>query len=399
MKNRNALVVAGGVWQIPLIKHLQRRGYFVHVADPYDFSPGVYAADHHWPVDVRNAEKCWRMVHDLKLDLITTDQSDVSVVTTALLAQRKGLRGVAPEVARRFVNKYAMRRHCLRTGIPAPRFRKISTPGELNDFVRDCQGPVIVKPPDSQSSRGIIRLEKPDARAAGKAFAHTLAHSHCGYVLAEEFMEGIECTAEGLASRGHHRTLAISSKRHFRLGIASRLEYPADIPDGLRARLIRLNDAFVESSGLNFGITHAEYIVNPVTGDVRLVEIACRGGGTLISSDIAPWVSGVDIYDCLHASLRGNTVPVKAFRLKNRSALLKFFEYPRGTVRDIRGIEQARRLPGVYRLHFFFGVGTPIRPATDDRSRQGFAILFGRTRDDIRRTEHALDRVLKVVSR
>ena len=51
-------------------------------------------------------------------------------------------------------------------------------------------------------------------------------------------------------------------------------------------KLARLNSDMVETMGLPFGITHAEY--KYYNGEFYLIEIAARGGGTRISSDIVP---------------------------------------------------------------------------------------------------------------
>ncbi|MEZ5336075.1 MAG: hypothetical protein R2741_13015 [Methanolobus sp.] len=47
-----------------------------------------------------------------------------------------------------------------------------------------------------------------------------------------------------------------------------------------------INKKLVEGFGLKFGFTHSEYIVEDETGEIYLVEIAARGGGNYISSDI-----------------------------------------------------------------------------------------------------------------
>ena len=78
-------------------------------------------------------------------------------------------------------------------------------------------------------------------------FVESLRYSNCGYIIAEEFVEGDEYTAEGFASDYKHRTMAISKKKHFRLAIASSLEYPAQLSAEEKKKLVTFNDLFSRS--------------------------------------------------------------------------------------------------------------------------------------------------------
>ena len=150
------------------------------------------------------------------------------------------------------------------------------------------------------------------------------------------------------------------------------------------------------ASGLEFGITHAEYLINEETGDFILVEIACRGGGTLISSDIIHWVSGNDLYEFLYSDLTGNPIGLEKMSRLNRPALLHFFEFPSGKVVSVSGLETIRAMEGVYKINLDFKPGDMIKPAKDDRSRQGFVILFCHTKEHLESLLATVYNTLKV---
>ena len=61
--------------------------------------------------------------------------------------------------------------------------------------------------------------------------------------------------------------------------------------------LRKVNDEYVNKTGLPFGLTHAEYKYED--GKYYLIEIGARGGGNLIGSHIVPLISGVDNYTYL----------------------------------------------------------------------------------------------------
>lgn len=392
----SVLVVAGGLWQVPLIRYLKAKHHRVHVVDPYLHSPGVHLADCHIACDVRDYEEIERRTVGERYDFITTDQSDISVNTVARLNQARHLPGNPPEVTENFVNKYKMRLLAESLRLPVPKFARIDSASQLREFIAHAGLPVMLKPADSQSSRGVVKIEAGNLEELENNVVSSLRYSNCGYLIAEEFLEGREITVEGFASGGRHRTLAISLKKHFRTGIASELRYPGAIPESIAAEVERINDAFVEHSGLRFGITHAEYMVNIDAGTVTLVEIACRGGGTLISSDIVRWVSGVDLYELLYANLRGAVTDVKRLEVLRRPAVLKFFEFAPGVVRSISGADDVRCMKEIISFHLAFKAGDRLHPASDDRSRQGYFIAFAETSAELDETINTVMRTIRV---
>ena len=393
-KRKNALVIAGGKWQKPLIRFFQNKGHKVIVVDPYLYSDGVKISDEHIPLDVRNADEIYLAIKGREFEFVTSDQSDITVNTVAILSEQMNLNGNSLQVTNSFVNKVEMRKLARKHGIDSPKFSRIYSLNELDAFIKKSSLPIIIKPADSQSSRGVAKITKETLDSLENLFVESLRYSNCGYIIAEEFVEGDEYTAEGFASDYKHRTMAISKKKHFRLAIASSLEYPAQLSAEEKKKLVTFNDDFVEQAGLRFGITHAEYIINHDTGKVYLVEIACRGGGTRISSDITSWVSGQNVYEMFYENLCGRKTDVISMEILEKNAILYFFEFPEGKVKAIYGLDEARNVKGVFKLSISFKVGDILLPATEDRSRQGFLILFSESKDDL---DQSLKKVIKKV--
>jgi len=387
----NVLVVAGGLWQVPLIKYLKNKGHNIFVVDPYLHSPGVILADVHIQADVLDYEKIKKLVEKFKFKFITSDQSDISVNTVAQLNSYLELPGNYIENTDKFVNKYNMRIFAQKYGIPIPQFCKINRAADLQKFINKVGLPIILKPADSQSSRGVIKIDSNNLSSLDSFVVNSLKFANCGYLIAEEFIEGNEVTVEGIASNYKHRTLAISMKKHFRIGIASELRYPAELPDKIYQEIEKWNDLFVENSGLEFGITHAEYMINITTGSVVLIEIACRGGGTLISSDIVHWVSGVNVYEKYYSNLNGEITNVKGLDVLKRHAILKFFEFKSGVVKSILGLNSIKKNEKIISCELGFKQGDTLQSANDDRSRQGYYIAFANTKIE-------LDEIIELVA-
>jgi len=376
---RPVLVLAGGTWQIPIIQFLKAKGHKVYVVDPHKDSPGVIIADGHIMADVRDnnlAEKLQSQSPINDWEFVISDQSDVAMPNVATISKLLGLPGNSLNSVELFTNKFRMREFADSIGVPIPRFAKAENINDIQKFIQKIKKPSIIKPADSQSSRGIVKLELNNNLDLNETYNECKTHSKLNYILIEEFFNGIEITVEGFCSNGIHKSIAFSRKNHFRVGIASELNYPADIPETILNEVSRVNDLFVEKSGLSFGITHSEYLVDLTSGQFIMVEIACRGGGSLISSNIAPWVSGWPIYEFLYQNLLGNIVDIKNLPIRKRSAILHFFEFPNGTVTQIEGVNEIKKLKEVIHFQLDFVEGSKIYSATDDRSRQGFVVIL-----------------------
>ncbi len=395
-EKKNALVVAGGPWQVPIIRFLQKKNYCVFVADPYSASPGVLVADGHIRADVRDVQSIMKLMVGRKFELVTGDQSDIAVETVAILASHLNLRGNKVDAVKKFTNKFLSRQFAREQKIPVPEFYQTFNTEEVRKAIAENGLPVIIKPVDSQSSRGVLKVDQGNVGKLEELVSLTFKETRENYILTEEFFEGVELTMEGICSNGKHKTLAISSKKHFRMGIASDLQYPAELPEQVEAELVRCNDKYVDNSGLDFGITHAEYLYHAGTNKIGLVEIACRGGGSLISSDIVKWVSGVDLYEILFNDLRGIPTDVRSIPALKRNALLHFFEYPDGIVKEIKGVEVVSSMPGVRMIRLDFKDGELIKAASDDRSRQGLVIIYANSKIELEKKIDAVYNALKV---
>jgi biotin carboxylase len=394
------LFICGGKWQLPWMRYLKNKGHQIVLADPNENPPCAALADIHIRCDARDVEGIYREVQNrgLKIDFVTSEQTDVSTQTVAALSAIFGTYANSPEAVERFANKAVNRTFV--AGIDAsrmPAFRKVYSPEDAKNFLRNFPGDAMLKPADAQSSRGISHMAAGcDEATLTNAIQDAFSQTPLDYVLIEQFVEGHEITVEGIMTPDGHQTLAISAKKHFRTGIASDLQYPAPLEAPLQEALIAFHNDIIAKTGLQFGVTHAEYIINPQ--GFYLVEMACRGGGTLIPSDIVPHVSGVPVYDTHYAMQMQKHVTVAPLT-ESRHALLHFFEFPPGKVQAIHGLEEALNIPGVHTLELEFSVGDTLKPAGDDRGRQGYAILLANNQKELQACLDAVNKTLKVETR
>lgn len=395
MANKNVLLLPGARWQVKLAERVKSLGMSLTVVDPHPEAPCVSLADQYFQCDLRKTQDILDFCSHGEFDAVLSDECDIAMPLVAQIGARLGLPALSVENAMVYTDKYLMRQKCREAQVDCPDFRLCESVEEAVGFFRHLNGPMIIKPVDSNASRGVYLIEREeDIRPK---FGSTLSYSRGRQaVLAEEYVCGREFTVDGLKTRSGHMTLAISEKRHYdhNPNIASELLFTNTNDQFDYEQLKKVNDKFVAATTLEFGFTHAEYKFS--NGKFYQIEIAARGGGTMISSVIAPFMSGVDNYAYLIDCATGvptNEKLTSQYGKNHRAAVLKFFEVTGngGRVRRIVGEDYLKNNPCIKEYQFSFKVGDVLRKATSDSDRAGFYIACCETRE-------ALDQVLEDVS-
>ncbi len=381
-KDKSIMIVAGGEWQVPIIRKAKSMGLFVINSNLYHDSPGFAIADVGLVANVLDRERNLEFARQYRPDAIVTDQSDIAVPTVAYLCSELGLPGIGMEAAELFTNKHAMRRFCRENGFPTPDFRLCQSVEEVTRFAERTGYPFVMKPPANQSSRGVYKIGSRDE--IPRCYADALEHSFDGSVLVEEFIDGPEFTVEGFKTHARAYSLAVSLKRHFEHTemVASSLLYSHANDSYDYGALKKLNADLVERMGLPFGITHAEY--KHQNDRFYLVEIAARGGGTKISSHIIPEMSGVDANELLIRCALGEEIGGIEPAERPLHIILDFFLFPSGPVRAMHGLDWMSHNPAIIDFGMNFTIGDTLLPPADDRARHGYYIAKSPTGDGLR---------------
>lgn len=388
------MVVAGGEWQCPLVKTIKNMGHYVVCTNLYKNSPAFSYADVGVVADVLDKEKNLEIAKKYNVDAVVTDQSDIAVPTVAYVAEKLNLRGIGASQAELFTNKYLMREFCKKNDFAYPKYRLCYNKEEVESFAA-LFPKVVIKPINGQSSRGISVIYNGSdiEQCFNKAITYS---SGKDAVIVEEFLEGVEFTVDGLRTKDGYESLAVSKKRHYSYNpsIAKELYFENYDEQYDYDELRKLNKELVLKMDLPFGLTHAEY--KYMNGKYYLIEIGARGGGTKISSDIVPHMSGVNSNEILINTLLGEDVKYDFHYDKNKCAVLGFFDFKAGKVSGISGIEDAKQLDGVVSLVLNFNVGDYITEAQDDRTRIGHYIILSETRESLREIEEKLKEIIKI---
>jgi biotin carboxylase len=314
--------------------------------------------------------------------------AELAVEAVAVAAERLGLPGVRPEGATRVRNKLRMREALDRAGLPNPAYRGVRTIDEAEAAAREIGLPLIVKPADANSSRGVLRIDR--IEDLPRAVDNARVRSRSKTVLLEAYMDGPEFCVDGLVYRGQFRLGGITGKEvsplpyRFDKGIYM----PPLLGPAACASIETCTAGAVRAIGFDLGVIHAEIIL---TGDgPRVVEIAGRPGGGRIPTDLIPLAYGCDfIADSLRIFLGE---PPRETKRHERGAALFWIDAGPGTVAEILRVDEARRMPGVVDVILHTRVGDTLAPIVDcvTRDRVGYVLAEGGGAEEaLRRAKNA----------
>lgn len=397
--SKKVMILGASSLQVPIIRRAKEMGYHVIVVAPNPDEPGFAFADEAVYVDVLNNEKVLTEARARNIDGIITDMAEAPVRTVAYVAKELGLPGVEPETARLFTNKYLMRELCAKHGLPHPKFKQCTDVEEAVAFLHLVNTKVVLKPLDSSASRGVFFVENEEQLRA--CFQEAISCSKTEHtVIIEEYLSGVQFTVDTLKLPNDTIAMAVSEEKQFAYdeSVAKELKFSYHNPRFDFDLLRETNKIIVESSGLAFGVTHAEYRYH--NGAFYLIEITCRGGGVFLSSHIAPYVSGIDNYYYLLKHCVGEetneTLEIQE-KNKTRCAVLHFFDLPQGKVEKIIGenyLKDLAQVP-VYEIHV--AEGDVVKGARNGTERAGFYVACCETAELLKQTMQNIEKNFQIV--
>jgi biotin carboxylase len=391
---QNFLVLAGGVYQLPLIQALKRKNFNVVLFDGNPNAVGFKYADQGVVIDISNHVACLESSRELaNISGVASIVNEASVVTVAYIAQELGLFGIGLEVAKRATNKVLMRESFLNHKMKIPIYGDAKTIEEINQLAFNIGFPAIIKPVDSSGSRGVFQVNSIDE--VESIFTSAINESQAGKVIIESFLDGVEFTVEAYSINGNATVLGFSQKKRvpFPACVSIELQYmPFEDHESGRAIVEAALDA-IRAVGIENGPSHTEIIM---TNDgPYVVEIAARGGGFRIFPEIIEAISGVDPIDLIIEQSIGNVPSIN--KIKNRAAVLRFFTPNAfGTISGIYGVEMARKVNDVVDVFIEPNLtGKIFNGITKDGDRPGYILTIS---EDINGAVRAADEAEKMVS-
>ncbi len=296
MMNNRLMILGTNEYQNPLILRAKELGYETHVFGLPRGEIGEKTADFFYPVDILDYVRLWEECERLNPCGVASICSELAMHPMNYLLRRMEIPCNSVETEILTTNKYLMRKAMQDGGVDSPNFMLVrmgQSVEEVETIAKDFVYPLIIKPCDLSSSRGVFKIETPAQLEEGMAYA--LGWTKTGEAVLEEFIEGPEYSGESIAYEGNYKLLAITEKSttgapHF---VETGHRQPARLSPMMAAKVEETLYKAFRALDIRYGAIHPEFRITP-DGRILFMEIATRMGGDCIGTDLVPLSSGYD---------------------------------------------------------------------------------------------------------
>ena len=389
--------MGAGALQIPLINKVIEKGYNPVVVSLHSDEPGMQMVKDTIVADFVEEELMLQYSRQYDIVGIVTDQTDLPVRTVAYVSEKMGLPGIGYETACLFTDKFKMREKCKELGIKTLEYALVDSLEAARSFYKNIGKDIIIKPLHNQGSKGVCKVTT--LAELEEKYGEAERYSQEDKILLEEFVKGEdELVIEGVALDGWCENLVCGDTHYFNIPdvfSARQRIFPSVKASNIVEQALSLNKKIIEGFGLSRGLTHGEYIVSD--GKVYLIEIAARGGGVYISSDIIPLMTGFDTTSFIVDIATKKEVERPIIFKKNKVVSYVAFFLPEGIVQSITGIEEVVAQPYVHHNNLeHLIVGKRVKKNTDKTSRF-FMVLEADSAEEMEARFNWIKQTLKIV--
>lgn len=287
MPQKTLLILGGSLYIFPLINKCHELGIRVVTCD---YLPHNYAhrfADEYINASIVDKDAILQVAQGVKADGIVSFAADPGVVTASYVAEKLGLpfEGSYESVST-LQHKDKFRAFLHDNEFNAPQSFAFSSLDEARPLTDSLPYPVIVKPTDSAGSKGVSRVDGPEAFVA--AFENAISFSIEKKVIVEEFIDkaGFSSDADAFSVDGKMTCVSFTDQM---FDLAAENEYtpaayamPSTMSDTAKQTLKDDLQRVCDLLGLQTGIYNIETRVNH-QGKPYIMEMSPRGGGNRLA--------------------------------------------------------------------------------------------------------------------
>lgn len=382
--DQSVAVVLGGTFpHRRLIENLKMRGYRTLLIDYHQRPCAADLADEHIRESTLDFDKVFQISKTRKASLVISSCIDQANVIACGVSERLGLpHPYSTEIANVVTNKSLMKEFMLANGVPTSRF--ITVQGPIESVPKDLCFPMIVKPSDSNSSKGVRRVDCLDDLKSGVEDALSLSRS--GEAIIEEFIEGVEIGIDCFVQAQSTSVLMTKQRRKIPAEKDSAQQiygctWPAKVSNGVEQEIHRVASHIAKS----LGITNCPLMIQAIVKNdqISVIEFAARFGGGE-SCTIIEAMTGVDIIELSVCSFLGEVVPTISVNLCEYTYAETFLYASQGTFGKVEYDRKSTESDShVYCVNIYKTKGMDIGRELSSNNRVGSIIVRSEKPEEI----------------
>lgn len=377
-----AIVLGGTNPHVELVKNLRNRGYHVILLDYLENPPAEAHADAHEQISTLDKDAVLKYANKMNAALIISTCIDHANATACYVAEKLNLPSpYSYSTAVEVTNKVLMKEKMKSAGIPTSDF-VITSQSEQLSALDHLNYPLIVKPADSTGSAGVRTCK--DRNDLDVNLQAALKISRNGNAIVEEFIEGIEISADFAVESGIARPLLIRRKFFMNKECGWVMQSPGNIAPAVFAPAViqQINDAG-QMIAKAFSIRNSPLLVQGIVkGDTfNVIEFAPRIGGGM-SYKTVELLTGFRLLDYSIDSYFGGCEITKSKPQHDYLATLILYAKP-GTFTAVQGVDALLESQTIEGFYPYKTIGTEISPDMSTKSRIGAMTISGSKVDEI----------------
>lgn len=377
---RIAAVLGGTAAHKELCMQLKSRGYYTVLIDYLDNPTAKQVADEHIQESTLSVEKVFQIASAYNAELVISSCIDQANVTACHVLSMLGkFFPYSLETAHSFANKDIMKEVLYKHMIPTSKYVVLSSSYSSN--WRTLKYPLIVKPADSNGSKGVICCQNEDEVI--RSIETALSFSRTKLVIVEEFLEGREIGFDSFIQDGEVHFLN-TRERNKIFGVSDEQQifgscWPAQLESDQVSKLTKIAQDIASSFSLNNSPLMAQLILG--SDGFKVIECAPRiGGGD--NHNVIKMSTGFDILAASIDSFIGVKPKLKGH--KSSSLIADIYLYAtQGLFGSIEGLSELKGNGTIETYDVYRNSGDTIGPELSSNNRVGVFTVAGTSKAEL----------------
>ncbi len=389
---KNLLILGTGKDQVFGIKKAKQMGLYTIGLDLNEFSDGVKLVDEFYRVNIKDEKEVEEFLNEYKNPINGVIAFGVDI--PEILAKAAEIKDVCYytdyNTALISKDKYKAKKRMEKYGVKLPKFSKIETFEDLIKRIKEFGYPCVLKPVDNSGARGVLRIT--EAVDLKWAFNYSKSLSKGGYLILEEFLDGMQISSESFIVNGKVYTVGLSERNYEFLDkfVPFIIENGGDLPPLLtnkqREKIDEQISKCAKAFGVKNGVIKGDLVVHE--GKIFVIEVALRLSGGHFSSIEIPLNTGVDFLKYAILMSLGKKIDSEnlKYKLEKYVSLRYIFPYKKGVIKILQFPEWFKTSKDIVAYDFYYKTGdTANYPVKSHPERLGFFIITSDKKENVQK--------------
>lgn len=392
---KKAIVLGGTVPHIALIERLKMRGYYTVLVDYLSNPPAKEYADEHIQESTLDPRIVLEIARNIETDLVISACIDQANAIACYVAERLNLpHPYSYDTALDVTQKHRMKSIMEQAGIPTSDFIVLDSDSTISKL--PISYPVVVKPVDCNSSKGVHRADS--LMEVNNYIKRAFSLSRERKVIVEKFVSGKEVQIDCCVADNQTKVIMTREKIKHDVDSNEVLQssgslVPAQISieavKGIKEIAIKIANAFK--------LRNTPFFIQAIVdgSNISVLEFAPRIGGGL-SYRLIEQATGFDILNAVIDSFEGKTIRLCYNKPDTYYATHLIYIEP-SIFGRFSGVDAAKEKGLIEEFYYLKASGTEIGKELVSGNRVGAYILKGSSIEEIIEKKQDANSIIKVL--